>query len=115
MRIDKLLWFLRLASTRSFSQEWVMAGHMRVNGKRVEKPSTPVEVGDVLTLPMRTSVRIVEILTLPARRGPPAEARACYRPLDAGAPIAIAGGNPPDDPGAHAEVGSGYSEGEPPE
>ncbi|WP_423141329.1 RNA-binding S4 domain-containing protein [Parablastomonas sp. CN1-191] len=82
MRIDKLLWFLRLARSRSFARTWAEAGHMRINGRRVEKPSCEVRAGDVLTLPMRSQVRVVEVMALPVRRGPPAEAQACYRVLD---------------------------------
>ena len=95
MRIDKLLWFLRLAGSRSFAQAWVLDGHIRLNWRRIEKPSAAVGCGDVLTLPMRGEVRIVEVLTLPTRRGPASEAQACYRVLDAqgGLPIAAAQDN----------------------
>lgn len=79
MRIDKLLWFLRLARSRGFAREWAEAGHIRVNGRRVEKASCAIGPGDVLTLPMRTQVRVIEIVALPARRGPAAEAQGCYR------------------------------------
>lgn len=85
MRIDKLLWFLRLAASRTFAQEWVGSGHIRLNGRRIERPGTAIKVGDLLVLPMRTSVKVIEVLELPARRGPAAEASACYRVLDGGA------------------------------
>jgi ribosome-associated heat shock protein Hsp15 len=84
MRIDKLLWFLRLAASRSFAQQWASAGHIRLNGRRIERSSTAVKPGDVLVLPMRTQVKVIEILALPARRGPAPEAQSCYRVLDAG-------------------------------
>lgn len=90
MRIDRLLWFLRLAASRSFAQQWVLAGHIRLNGRRVEKPGTAIAVGDVLTLPMRTQVRIIEVVTLPQRRGPASEALHCYRVLDERAGMDIA-------------------------
>lgn len=92
MRIDKLLWFLRLAGSRGFAQAWVLEGHIRLNGRRIEKPSTSVGSGDVLTLPMRGEVRIVEVVALPTRRGPASEAQACYRVLDAAAGNPIAAG-----------------------
>tara|TARA_E500000305_G_scaffold110298_1_gene117788 strand:- start:1110 stop:1433 length:324 start_codon:yes stop_codon:yes gene_type:complete len=91
MRIDRLLWFLRLAGSRSYAQKWVLAGHIRLNSQRVVKPNTDVAVGDVLTLPMKTQVRVIDILALPRRRGPAAEAQACYRVLDAKGAMAIAG------------------------
>ncbi|NCU11746.1 MAG: RNA-binding S4 domain-containing protein [Sphingomonadaceae bacterium] len=96
MRIDKLLWFLRLAGSRGFAQAWVLEGHIRLNGRRIEKPSAAVGCGDVLTLPMRGpirgEVRIIEILALPTRRGPAGEAQSCYRVLDASAGNPIAAG-----------------------
>jgi ribosome-associated heat shock protein Hsp15 len=92
MRIDKLLWFLRLASSRSFAQDWVQAGHIRLNGRRIGKPSAAIAPGDVLTLPMRTRVRVIEIVTLPGRRGPAAEAIACYRVLDDTLAVPLAAG-----------------------
>ena len=90
MRIDKLLWFLRLAASRSFARQWLEEGHIRVNGRRIDKPSTTIRCGDVLTLPLRSRVVIVEIVALPQRRGPSAEAQACYRMLDGAAEIPIA-------------------------
>ncbi len=93
MRVDKLLWFLRLAASRSFAQEWVKAGHIRLNGKRIEKPSADVCPGDVLTLPMRTQVKVITLLALPARRGPAPEAQSCYRVLDDAAENLLAASN----------------------
>ena len=92
MRIDKLLWFLRLAPSRTTAHEWVCEGHFRLNGRRVEKPSAAVAVGDVLTVPARSGVKVIELLAVPARRGPAPEALGCYRTLDESAanPIAAA-------------------------
>lgn len=82
MRIDKLLWFLRLAPTRTHAHDWVLQGHMRLNNRRVERPSVAVKPGDVLVLPLPRGVLVIEIGTLPQRRGPAPEAQACYRVLD---------------------------------
>lgn len=82
MRIDKLLWFLRIAPTRTLAHDWVAKGHFRLNGRRIEKPSAAVSSGDVLTIPAHSGVRVIELLEVPARRGPANEARACYRTLD---------------------------------
>lgn len=78
LRIDKLLFFLRLAKSRTLAQGWAEEGHIRVNGKRVEKGSAPVKCGDVVTLPKGDTVLIIRLLSLPLRRGPPAEAQSCY-------------------------------------
>lgn len=81
-RIDKLLWHLRLAASRSVARSWVETGHIRVNGRRVERPAALVAAGDVLTLPMRHGVRVIAVVALPHRRGPAPEAQACYQMLD---------------------------------
>ena len=49
----------------------------------------------VLTLPLTREVLVIELVALPARRGPASEARACYRLLDAGAAKRIAGDEHP--------------------
>lgn len=92
MRIDRLLWQLRFSKSRTLAQKWVGMGHIRRNGTRVTRLDQPVTPGDVLTLPLASKVLVIEILSLPARRGPSEEARACYRELDAGGSFAIAGG-----------------------
>ena len=98
MRIDKLLWFLRFAKTRSAAQALVAAGHIRLGGNRVERTAQPVQVADVLVLPLAQGVIVIELITLPTRRGPPAEAQSCYRVLDAamGNPIAADQNNAPE-------------------
>ncbi len=78
LRIDRLLFFLRLAKSRTLAQIWAEAGHIRVNGKRIEKGSAAVHVGDVITLPRGEHVLVLELVTLPERRGPASEARQCY-------------------------------------
>ena len=85
MRIDRLLCFLRFVRTRSSARKLVDKGHIRLNGERVRRASRDISEGDVLTLPLGNSVKLVEILALPERRGPPREAQTCYRELDPGA------------------------------
>ncbi|QDM41053.1 RNA-binding S4 domain-containing protein [Altererythrobacter sp. TH136] len=94
MRIDKLLWQLRFTKTRGLAQALVLQGHVRRNGARVLRASQDVVQGDTLTLPLPGGVRVIELLALPARRGPPAEAQACYRALDPNAIPAIAPAEP---------------------
>ncbi len=83
MRIDKLLWFLRLAKSRSVAQEWAETGHIRRNGHRVERSAQAVAAGDVLTIPLGTRTIAIRVVVLPVRRGPAPEAQACYLRLDA--------------------------------
>ena len=93
MRIDRLLYALRFANSRTLAQRWIAGALIRRNGERVLRQDLDVAVGDVLTLPLRSGVLVIEILALPIRRGPASEARACYRPLDARAANGIAGGD----------------------
>ncbi|MEN9926911.1 RNA-binding S4 domain-containing protein [Novosphingobium sp. NPDC080210] len=97
MRIDKLLWFLRLAKTRSAAQSLVCAGHIRLNGKRIERSAQAVSVGDVMVIPLPRGVAVIELTAMPERRGPAPEAQACYRVLDGtgGVPLAAPENNSP--------------------
>ena len=92
LRLDKLLWFLRLAHTRVLAQDKIATGHIRLNGRRVDRSAHAIRVGDRLTLPIGEHVLAIEIVALPHRRGPACEAQTCYRALDALAPFAIAPG-----------------------
>jgi ribosome-associated heat shock protein Hsp15 len=78
LRIDKLLWHLRLTKSRSLAQNLIATGHVRLNGQRVEKPSIEVKAGDVLTLPRGEDAVAIRIIAIPPRRGPAPEAQACY-------------------------------------
>ncbi len=88
MRIDRYLHCIRLVKSRTLAQALVEAGHVRIDGRRVLKPSEPVRLGSIIALPLRGQVRIIEVLALPDRRGPPAEARAAYREIDEAGPAA---------------------------
>jgi ribosome-associated heat shock protein Hsp15 len=81
MRIDRFLFFIRLVKSRTLAQAVIGEGYVRIDGKRVGKPSEEVRAGSVVALPLHGDVRILRVLALPARRGPAAEARACYEEL----------------------------------
>lgn len=91
MRLDRLLFCLRLARSRTAAQRWIGEGHIRLNGARVTRQYQAIGAGDVLTLPLAHQVMAIELLTLPARRGPAQEAQACYRRLDGEGAMRIAG------------------------
>jgi len=81
VRIDRYLYCIRLIKSRTLAQTVIETGHVRIDGKHVEKPSAEVHVGSVIALPLNDRARILRILSLPNRRGPPAEARLCYEEL----------------------------------
>ena len=78
LRIDKLLWHLRLSKSRSLAQALIGEGHVRLNGNRVAKPSVEVKVGDTITMPRGEGALAIRLLSIPQRRGPAPEAQACY-------------------------------------
>ena len=81
MRIDRFLFFIRLMKSRTLAQALIDSGHVRVDGRRVEKPSDSVRVGSIIAFPLHDKVRVLKVLSLPTRRGPAPEARACYEEL----------------------------------
>ena len=81
MRIDRYLHCIRLVKSRTLAQGVIDTGHVRIDGRRVAKPSEEVRVGSIIALPLRGKVRVVRVLNLPQRRGPAPEARACYEEL----------------------------------
>ncbi|BBF71332.1 MULTISPECIES: RNA-binding S4 domain-containing protein [Sphingomonadaceae] len=85
LRIDKLLWFARLSKSRSAAQKLAEDGHIRLNGRRIERAHAPVRAGDLITFPHGDAVRVVRVIQLPTRRGPAPEAQACYEELTVGA------------------------------
>ena len=80
-RIDKWLWHARMMRTRSNAAALVEAGHVRLNGKRVDGASQQVRMGDVVTIALDRSVRVIEVAGFCERRGGAPEARTLYREL----------------------------------
>jgi len=81
VRIDRFLHCIRLVKSRTLAQAVIDTGYVRIDGKRVEKSSEEVRIGSIIALPLHDQVRILKVLSLPARRGPACEARTCYEEL----------------------------------
>ena len=81
MRLDRFLWFARLAKTRTIAQQLAEAGHLRIDGRVIDRAHCPVRIGNVLTFAAHGRVRAIRVLALPPRRGPAAEAQGCYADL----------------------------------
>ncbi len=80
-RIDRFLWFARLTKTRSQAQTLCTQGHIRIDGRHIDRAHAAIHPGNVLSFALYGRVRVIRIEVLPARRGPPSEARACYTDL----------------------------------
>lgn len=83
VRLDKWLWFARFRKSRSLAADLCLAGRVRINRQIVQKPAAPVRIGDVLTVPVGSEIRVVRVARLGERRGPPAEAQLLYVELPA--------------------------------
>ena len=77
-RLDKWLYFARLAKSRSMAAELILGGKVRVNRARVGKPSQPLRAGAVVTIALHGRVLVLKVLGPGRRRGPAAEARSLY-------------------------------------
>ncbi len=83
-RLDKWLWFARMARTRTAAAQLVADGHVRLNGQRITQAAKAVRAGDVLTIGLARDVRLIRIVATGARRGPYEEARLLYEDIAAG-------------------------------
>jgi len=81
-RIDKWLWHVRLFKTRSLAADAVSGGKVKLDGERV-KPAHVVRVGQRISITIAERAIEVDVLALPPRRGPAAEATACYAETEA--------------------------------
>ena len=67
----------------------VEAGHVRINGVREKSPGHAVKIGDVLTIALDRSVRVLKVAGFSERRGDAAAARVLYEDLQNGQRMTI--------------------------
>ena len=80
-RIDKWLWHARLVRARSAAAALAASGHVRVNGQRIDAASRAVRVGDVVTVALDRTVRVLKVMGFAHRRGGADAARVLYEDL----------------------------------
>jgi len=81
-RIDKWLWHARLVRTRGAAAALAGSGYVRVNGARIVAPGRMVRSGDVITVALDRSVRVVKIIGFVERRGSAGSAATLYESLE---------------------------------
>jgi len=85
-RIDVWLWRARFCKTRSLAAKLADDGRVRLTRagaeSRIDKASRSVKPGDELVFALGGRLTAIRIEALGERRGPPAEARLLYAPLD---------------------------------
>ena len=105
-RLDKWLWHARVVKTRTLAATLVTEGKVRINGERLDKASTPVRTGDVLTVLLRQQVRILKVAGFAAKRGSAVIAATLYEDLTP-KPLPADPASPSNNPAAKREAGSG--------
>jgi ribosome-associated heat shock protein Hsp15 len=89
-RLDKWLWCARFMRARRDCTALVAQGFIRINRQPTEKPHARLRVGDVVTVPVHATVRVVRVVALAPRRGPATEARLLYEEIsDAPGPSCV--------------------------
>ena len=83
-RLDKWLWHARVVKARTSAVALVEAGHVRINGMREKAPGHAVKAGDVLTIALDRTVRVLKVLGFAERRGDASAARVLYDDLQDG-------------------------------
>ena len=83
-RLDKWLWHARVVKARTSAAALVEAGHVRINGVRETAPGHSVKTGDVLTIGLDRSVRVLKVVGFSERRGDATAARVLFEDLQAG-------------------------------
>ncbi|WP_375786447.1 RNA-binding S4 domain-containing protein [Bradyrhizobium sp. Pha-3] len=83
-RLDKWLWHARVVKARTSAAELVASGHVRINGAREKSPGHAVKAGDVITVALDNSVRVLKVTGFAERRGDASSARVLYEDLQAG-------------------------------
>jgi ribosome-associated heat shock protein Hsp15 len=77
VRVDRWVWSVRLAKTRSIAAELCRAGHVKVNGRSV-KPAQPVRVGDQIRIRHDDRERVVVVSRIITKRVGAPVAAECY-------------------------------------
>lgn len=95
-RIDKWLFYARVVKSRSLAAKLVQKGRVRVNGEKIDRASRSIVAGDVLTITLDRTIKVLEVTAPGTRRGPYEEARLLYSdispepsPDEVKAPVAL--------------------------
>ena len=75
-----------MVKARTSAAELIGSGHVRVNGVRETSPGHAIKIGDVLTIALDRTVRVLKVIAFNARRGDASSARVLYEELTARSP-----------------------------
>jgi ribosome-associated heat shock protein Hsp15 len=80
-RLDKWLWHARVVKARTSAVALVEGGKVRINGEREKSPGHGVKVGDVLTVALDRTIRVMKVEAFAERRGDATAASVLYTDL----------------------------------
>src|ERR1700744_5489155 len=80
-RIDRWLWHARIVRTRDDAAALAGAGYVRINGAKIDAPGRFVRTGDVITVALDRSVRVLRVRGFVERRGPASTGQSLYDEL----------------------------------
>ncbi|MCK1388730.1 RNA-binding S4 domain-containing protein [Bradyrhizobium sp. 21] len=80
------MWHARVVKARTSAAELVESGHVRINGAREKSPGHAIKIGDVLTVALDRTVRVLKVTAFNERRGDADSARVLYEELSEGRP-----------------------------
>ena len=70
-----------MVKARTSAAELVESGHVRINGVREKSPGHAVKLGDVVTIALDNSVRVLKVAGFSERRGDATAARVLFEDL----------------------------------
>jgi ribosome-associated heat shock protein Hsp15 len=82
VRVDKWLWWTRFYKTRSLSAKKISRGVVRLNSRRVRKPSAEITIDDVLTLKHGEIIRVIKVISLEEGRKNYDKAKKMYEDIE---------------------------------
>jgi ribosome-associated heat shock protein Hsp15 len=80
-RVDRWLWHARVVRTREAAASLAGGGYVRINGVKIDAPGRFVRAGDVITVALDRSVRVLKVTGFAERRGPASAGPSLYEDL----------------------------------
>ena len=81
IRLDQLLYYLRIFKTRGIATKAIEKGLCKVNNFLVKKKNKAIDIGDIVNIKNEKLTKKIKILKIPLRRGSYKEAIFHYEDL----------------------------------
>ena len=81
IRLDQLLYYLRIFKTRGIAAKAIDKGSCKVNNFLIKKKNKAINIGDIVDIKNEKVSKQIKILKIPLRRGPFKDAIIHYKDL----------------------------------